>query len=147
MFRPLVKRLGYEYPAGEHPSITKLRTEAITVAALRGDEECVVFLVHPLNISLTSLEGSSRNSSLALTTWSKLETIRGFLPTCRPSLTGSQSSMGAGNNGNSSRASTRPERLPLRASLQCEQVCSSWQFSITDPVFAPKVALWAKPRI
>jgi len=40
-FCPLVKRLGFEYPAGEHPSTTKLRTEAITVAAIRGDEEVI----------------------------------------------------------------------------------------------------------
>ena len=37
-----MKRLGFEYPAGEHPSTTKLRTEAITIAAIRGDEECVI---------------------------------------------------------------------------------------------------------
>ena len=41
VYRPLVKRLGFEYPAGEHPSTTKLRTEAITIAAIRGDKECV----------------------------------------------------------------------------------------------------------
>ena len=42
VYRPLVKRLGFEYPAGEHPSITKLRTESITIAAIRDDKECVV---------------------------------------------------------------------------------------------------------
>jgi len=41
VYRPLVKRLGFEYPAGEHPSTTKLRTEAITIAAARGDEEVI----------------------------------------------------------------------------------------------------------
>ena len=40
-----MKRLGFEYPAGEHPSTTKLRTEAITIAAIRGDEECVTLQV------------------------------------------------------------------------------------------------------
>ena len=45
MYGPLVKRLGFEYPAGEHPSTTKLRTEAITIAAIRGDEECVTLQV------------------------------------------------------------------------------------------------------
>lgn len=42
VYRPLVKRLGFEYPPGEHPSVTKLRTDAITVAAIRGDEEWVI---------------------------------------------------------------------------------------------------------
>jgi len=46
VYRPIVKRLGFEYPAGEHPSTTKLRTEAITIAAIRGDKECVVFWVY-----------------------------------------------------------------------------------------------------
>ncbi|KAF9650846.1 hypothetical protein BDM02DRAFT_3217429 [Thelephora ganbajun] len=41
MYRPLVKRLGFEYPAGEHPSTTKLRTEVINVSAIRGDEEVI----------------------------------------------------------------------------------------------------------
>jgi len=40
-YRPLVKRLGFEYPAGENPSTRKLRTEAITTAAIRGDEEVI----------------------------------------------------------------------------------------------------------
>jgi len=41
VYRPLVKRLGFEYPAGEHPSTTKLRTESITIAAIRGDKEVI----------------------------------------------------------------------------------------------------------
>jgi len=41
VYRPLVKRLGFEYSSGEHPSTTKLRTDAITVAAIRGDEEVI----------------------------------------------------------------------------------------------------------
>ena len=45
VYRPLVKRLGFEYPAGEHPSTTKLRTESITIAAIRGDKECVALRV------------------------------------------------------------------------------------------------------
>jgi len=41
VYRPLVKRLGFEYPAGEDPSTIKLRTDAITVAAVRGDQEVI----------------------------------------------------------------------------------------------------------
>lgn len=41
VYQPLVRRLGFEYPAGEHPSTTKLRTESITIAATRDDKECV----------------------------------------------------------------------------------------------------------
>ena len=45
VYRPLVKRLGFEYPAGEHPSTTKLRTEAITIAAIHGNKEWVALRV------------------------------------------------------------------------------------------------------
>jgi len=41
-----VKQLGFEYPAGEHPSTTELRTEAITIAATCDDKECVVLRVY-----------------------------------------------------------------------------------------------------
>jgi len=41
VYRPLVKRLGFEYSAGEHPNTNKLRTEAITIAAIRGDKEVI----------------------------------------------------------------------------------------------------------
>ena len=35
---PLVKRLGYDFPADEHPDITQLRALAVTAAAKAGDE-------------------------------------------------------------------------------------------------------------
>jgi len=41
VYQPLVKRLGFEYPTGEQSGTIKLRTEAITVAAISGDEEVV----------------------------------------------------------------------------------------------------------
>jgi len=40
-----VKQLGFEYPAGEHPSTTELRTEVITIAATCDDKECVALRV------------------------------------------------------------------------------------------------------
>jgi len=125
VYRPLVKRLGFEYPTGEHPSTTKLRTDVISIAAIRGDEECAVLQPYSLKVPLTSSQGSSRNSNLASTTWLKPETIQGSRPTWRPLLTGLRSSTEAGNSGSSSRASTRLERLPLHASLQCKQSHSS----------------------
>jgi hypothetical protein len=125
VYRPLVKRLGFEYPAGEHPSITKLRTEAITIAAICDDKECVAFRVYLCEGPLTSSKGLSRSSNPASTISLKPETIQGSHLTWRLSLTGSRSNMEAGNSGNSSKASTRLERPPLHVSLQCDPICLS----------------------
>ena len=133
VYRPLVKRLGFEYPAGEHPSTTKLRTESITIAATRDEKECVAFRV--LKAFLTSSEGSSRSSNPASTILSKPETIQGSRPTWRLSSTGSQSSMEARNSGNLSKASTRLERPPRHVSLQCESVsgCRKKNLGVLTP--------------
>lgn len=83
-------------------------------------------------ISLTPRKGSSRNFNLVSITSSKQETTLGFLPTWRPLLTGLLSDMEAGKSGNLSRASTKLERLPLRASLQCEHLHLSWHLTLAD---------------
>lgn len=146
-YRPLVKRLGFEYPTGEDPSTTKLRTEAITTAAIRGDEEWVILQVHLQTASLTSYEGSSKSSNLASTISLTPETIQGSRQTWRPSPTGSRSCMGAGKSGSLSKGSMRPGRPPLHASLQCEHDNMSRDLDLLMPSFFLKAALLVKARM
>ena len=141
-----MKRLGFEYPAGENPSTTKLRTEAITTAAIRGDEECVILQVHLLTASLTSCEGLSKSSNLASTTSLAPETIQGSRQTWRPSPTGSRSNMGAGKSGSLLKGSMRQEKRQLHVSLQCEHDYLSHDLGSLIPSFFPKAAPLAKPR-
>lgn len=43
LYNPIIKRLGYEYSSDDSPSVTELRTRAITQAAQAGDAECVYY--------------------------------------------------------------------------------------------------------
>ena len=146
-YRPLVKRLGFEYPTGEDPSTTKLRTEAITTAAIRGDEEWVILHVHLQTASLTSYEGSSKSSNLASTISLTPGTIQGSRQTWRPSPTGSQSSMGARKSGSLSKGSMRLGRPLLRVSLRCEHDYLSRGLGLLIPSFFLKAALLVKARM